>query len=255
VELDGLHEIALAEQAGDPGREAAFFCLDIEIDERAGLVRVHDPRLFRAGQHAFCKRLLAAASQQWQIRRAEVNLATATCWIEFGPGLGTSQALAGAFIEALREASGATGNTVKRTWWQRIKDTFRRKGDRRAIAIQGVRSRALSLRALRDDRAHVSLSLSLNEWLRRAPGFGPIVGEWARYGGLSVRSKGKLIGLSGVILVVAIVISPLAPLALAVIVLLGFMGIYGITRLPDLSPGQEARPWFRGTRSLALSAS
>jgi hypothetical protein len=255
VELDGLHETALAEQAGDPRREAAFFCLDIEIDERAGLVRVHDPRLFRVGQHSFCKRLLAAASQQWQIRRAEVNLATATCWIEFGPGLGTSQALAGAFIQAVREASGASGNTVKRTWWQRIKDTFRRKGYRRAIGIQGVRSRASSLRALRDDRARFSLSLSLNERLSRAPGFGPILAEWAQYGALSVRSKGKLIGLSGLILVVAIAVSPLAPLTLAVIVVLWFMGIYWIKRLPDLSTGQEARPWSRGTRFLALSAS
>jgi hypothetical protein len=127
VELDGLHETALAEQAGDPGREAAFFCLDIEINERAGWVRVHDPRLFRPGQHAFCKRLLAAVSQQRQIRRAEVNLATATCWIEFGPGLGTSQELAGAFIQAVREASGETRSTVKRSWWQRVKDMFRRK--------------------------------------------------------------------------------------------------------------------------------
>jgi hypothetical protein len=110
----------------------SMYCLDIEINERAGLVRVHDPRLFQAAQHSFCKRLLAAASEQREIRRAEVNLATATCWIEFGPDLGTSQALASAFILAVRQASAGTMSQVRRPWWQRFKDALRRSRYRRA---------------------------------------------------------------------------------------------------------------------------
>jgi hypothetical protein len=126
VKIDGRRETLLVEQAGPE----TDFCLDIEINERAGLVRVHDPRLFQAAQHAFCKRLLAAASEQREIRRAEVSLATATCWIQFGPGLDTSQALASAFILAVRQASVGTTGKVRRPWWQRLKDAFRRKGYR-----------------------------------------------------------------------------------------------------------------------------
>jgi hypothetical protein len=133
VELDGPHEKPLAtELAGHSARDAAFLCLDIEIDEKAGLVRVHDPRLFRAGHHSFCKRLLAAAAEQREVRRAEVNLTTATCWLEFGPGLGTSQVLASAFINAVRKASVGTLRKARRSWWQRLTDTVRRNGARRS---------------------------------------------------------------------------------------------------------------------------
>jgi uncharacterized membrane protein YbaN (DUF454 family) len=337
VELDGLHQTALAEQAGHPVREAAFFCLDIEINERAGLVRVHDPRLFQAGQHMFCKRLLAAASEQQEIRRAEVNLATATCWIEFGPGLSTSQALASAFIEAVRQASTETRNKVRRFWWQRVKDSFRRKRYRRSNSLAPCEALALepgrieidvqgltvdhdqilrlteSLTGLEAVEGCVVLSSAsriaitapgvasgvkrleylmlaggsfaltvlglivpgiptvpfllatsyylarssprLDEKLRGTVFLGPILQEWEQSGGLSRRSKDKLIGLSGLIVVVAVVLSPLSPLTTAVIVVLWLLSITWIKRLPDLSTGNSVRLRSHAATPLAIAAS
>jgi uncharacterized membrane protein YbaN (DUF454 family) len=164
VELDGPHETPLAlELAGHSGRGAAFLCLDIEIDEKAGRVRVHDPRLFRAGQHSFCKRLLAAASEQREIRRAEVNLTTATCWLEFGPGLETSQALASAFIQAVRQATAGNRNKAKRSLWQRLTGSFRWNRSRRsngsvcweALELEPGRI-AIDVRGLTGDQDQIS---------------------------------------------------------------------------------------------------
>ena len=98
----------------------ASLCLDIEIDERVGLVRVHDPRLFRAGRRSFCKRLVQAVSERPEIRRAEINLAAATCQMEFGPGLPTSQALASAFVSAVRQATAGGPRGERTHWWQNL---------------------------------------------------------------------------------------------------------------------------------------
>jgi len=100
--------------------DGAFPCLDIEIDERVGLVRVHDPRLFRAGRRSFCKRLVQAVSERPEIRRAEINLAAATCQMEFGPGLRTSQALASAFVHAVRQAAAGGPRGERTHWWQNL---------------------------------------------------------------------------------------------------------------------------------------
>jgi uncharacterized membrane protein YbaN (DUF454 family) len=316
VERDGLREVAPVEQAGEPESEAAFFCLDIEIDERAGLVRVHDPRMFRAGQHSFCKRLLAAASEQREIRRAEVNLATGTCWIEFGPGLGSSQALAGAFIQAVRQASVGTRTRLRRSWWQRIKDSFRRNRYRRSnglvpwealelepgrieidvqglrvdrdeilrltesvtgveaievyhvmpssgriairfrpersemdrlldgveralVSIQGDQPRASSLLALPHDWARSSVSL--NEWLRRTPCFGPILEEWEDHGCLSRSSKCKLIGLSFALTFTMVIVLPTWPAAWVMLAVFSSLTVIGIAGLPAFPHERRTR--------------
>ncbi len=108
------------ERNGQQESDAAFPCLDIEIDERVGLVRVHDPRLFRAGRRSFCKRLVEAVSERPEIRRAEINLAAATCQMEFGPGLPTSQALASAFVSAVRQAAAGGPRGERTHWWQNL---------------------------------------------------------------------------------------------------------------------------------------
>ena len=99
--------------------DGAFPCLDIEIDEIEGSVRVQDPRLFHAGRRAFCRRLLEAASRQPGIRRAEVQLGTASCLIEFDAGSNTPEAMADAFVRAVREASAATLRSERTPWWRR----------------------------------------------------------------------------------------------------------------------------------------
>ena len=103
------------------GNAGALPALDIEIDERIGMVRVHDPRLFRPGRRSFCKRLVEAVSAQPEIRRAEINLAAATCQMDFGPGLPTCQALSSAFVIAVRQAAAGERRGERTHWWQNLR--------------------------------------------------------------------------------------------------------------------------------------
>ncbi len=120
MEPHGSSLIIPTEPTGQQEGDGAYPCLDIEIDERVGLVRVHDPRLFRAGRRSFCKRLVEAVSERPEIRRAEINLAAATCQMEFGPGLSTSQALASAFVAAVRQAAAGAPRGKRTRWWQNL---------------------------------------------------------------------------------------------------------------------------------------
>jgi hypothetical protein len=97
----------------------AFPCLDIEFDESAGSLRIYDPRLFQAGRRGFCKRLLTLASRQPGITKAEVELASASCHIEFGPGPQTAQFMADSFVRAVQEASSGTSLLERMWWWRR----------------------------------------------------------------------------------------------------------------------------------------
>jgi uncharacterized membrane protein YbaN (DUF454 family) len=93
-------------------------CLDVEIDEEAGAFRVYDPRAFRAARRGFCRRLIDAVSAQQGFGKAEVDLPSATCRIEFDPGSTTSRAVAEAFCRAVRLASAdhRTGWWPERGW-------------------------------------------------------------------------------------------------------------------------------------------
>jgi uncharacterized membrane protein YbaN (DUF454 family) len=104
----------------EPGHDSgASPCLDIEFDEGAGSVRVYDPRLFQAGRRGFCERLLAAASRQPGISKAEVDLASASCQIEFSPGSQTPRRMADSFVHAVREASSGSALMDRICWWRR----------------------------------------------------------------------------------------------------------------------------------------
>ena len=94
-------------------------CLDIEFDERSGLVRLYDPRLFRAGRRGFCERLLKAATRQPGIHKAEIDLASASCQIEFCPGSNAPRCMADAFVHAVREASAGCLWVNRIFWWRR----------------------------------------------------------------------------------------------------------------------------------------
>ncbi len=97
----------------------AFPCLDIEFDASAGSLRIYDPRLFQAGRRGFCERLLKAASRQPGIIKAEVELASASCQIEFSPGLQTAQCVADSFVRAVQEASAGASLLDRIFWWRR----------------------------------------------------------------------------------------------------------------------------------------
>ena len=339
--------------AGSPARVEAGprAALEIEIDESSGTLRVYDPRLFREGRRAFCEGLLRAAAKGMGLRRAAVDLARASCLLEFDadePRL-TRDALAGRFVEAVREATGIPADEVlprfrrPRAWtglaaighggvasvWEiaesgpdrltlrrdslgRDRAELGRLADRLAdtwgIASCRVSpwSRVLTVlrqpdgpgaheilddieRALREPApgpalatvdgvdlatgwkrfAYVGLaggsfglsiiglivpgvptvpfllatgyylarsSPYLNDRLRRAPFFGPIVREAEDYEAMSVQSKEKLAALTVTTVVVTILVAPITPLLLGVMVLVSSVSLYGIASAPAIEP-------------------
>ncbi len=98
------------------GRDTHLAGLEIEIDERTRSLRVRDPRAFRAGRRAFCRRLLEAAARRPGVGRAEVDLATASCRVEFAAGAHDLPSMASSFIEAVRDAS--TGGEGLGSWFR-----------------------------------------------------------------------------------------------------------------------------------------
>ncbi len=78
----------------------------------------------------------------------------------------------------------------------------------------------------------------LDERLRRAPLFGPILAEWEAHHGLSRGSKLELMGLTGTIVVVTLILAPASPLALLALALVSTASIAGIAHLP----GPDAEP-------------
>jgi uncharacterized membrane protein YbaN (DUF454 family) len=93
--------------------------LEIEFDETARSVRVYDPRLFQAGRRRFCERLLKAATHQPGIKKAEIDLASASCQIEFAPGSLTPQSMADSFVCAVRGASAGSSLVHRLRSWRR----------------------------------------------------------------------------------------------------------------------------------------
>lgn len=93
-------------------------CLDIAIDDRSGSILVRDPRSFHAGRRAFCRRLIEAAAGQPGIGKAEIDLAAATCRIQFEAGAQSARAMADAFSLAVGEAVAHTHSARTLPWWR-----------------------------------------------------------------------------------------------------------------------------------------
>jgi uncharacterized membrane protein YbaN (DUF454 family) len=62
----------------------------IEIDEQRRAIRVHDPRIINPEQRAFCRRFLDLAMREPGVSKAEVDLPSATCHVEFGTHAATA---------------------------------------------------------------------------------------------------------------------------------------------------------------------
>ena len=73
----------------------------------------------------------------------------------------------------------------------------------------------------------------VNRWLRQTQFLGPILTEWEHHGGVSRRSKKKLIGLTVVIIVIAVIFAPLSPIGLILILVMASLSAYGVYRLPS----------------------
>jgi len=83
----------------------------IEIDEQARAIQVRDPRIINTDQRAFCRRLLDLATRQPGVSKAEVDLSSATCRVEFGSAPATSIEMAEAFAEWVHKAVAAGAGT------------------------------------------------------------------------------------------------------------------------------------------------
>ncbi len=94
----------------------------------------------------------------------------------------------------------------------------------------------------------------INQWLRETRFLGPILTEWEHHGGLSRKSKRKLIGLTVVIILIAVILAPLSPLGLVLILIVASLSTYGVYRLPSSPEEPEAARTAQPAVPLALPA-
>ncbi len=115
-----------ASQARKDGSRARYGSIDesscsrpqIEIDENAGTLRVNDPRLMSQDRRAFCRRLVEAVVRRPGVSKTLIDLASASCRVEFAPGSTSRHTMAGAFAESVQEADAAALDGDGTPWWQ-----------------------------------------------------------------------------------------------------------------------------------------
>jgi uncharacterized membrane protein YbaN (DUF454 family) len=90
----------------------------IEMDEKAGTLRVNDVRLMTRDRRAFCRRLAEAVTRRPGVSKTMIDLASASCRVEFAPGLANLHTMASVFADAVREASLAALDGDGTPWWQ-----------------------------------------------------------------------------------------------------------------------------------------
>jgi uncharacterized membrane protein YbaN (DUF454 family) len=99
---------------------------DVDIDLKAQTIRVCDARLINAGQRAFCRRLLEAAARRQGIGKAEVDLAAASCRIEFAGRTASSQKMADFFADCVQEAASGYPDGEKKKRFGRTADGWQK---------------------------------------------------------------------------------------------------------------------------------
>jgi uncharacterized membrane protein YbaN (DUF454 family) len=371
------HDLTLA---SEPDRMSKTSRPLVEMDETAGTLRVNDPRLVTKDRRAFCRRLVDAVAHRPGVRKTVVDLASASCRVEFSPGNTDLHTMAAVFADSVREASAAARDGDGTPWWQPSTNwvaltayTFagevslwetleaspgrirvRHQGlsgdfDRLAHVAEAISQRdgveackaipwshrltidfrpgngvadwfvdeaERSFEHLLASESHPSepakllaeppagsgpiqvasgparlLYLALgagslvmtvvglivpgiptvpflllssygfarssprvNRWLRKTQFLGPILTEWEHHGGLSRRSKKKLIGLTVVIIVIAVILAPLSPIGLIVVLIMASLSTYGVYRLPSSPEEPDAVERAQPPMRSALSA-
>jgi uncharacterized membrane protein YbaN (DUF454 family) len=85
----------------------------IEIDEAGRLIKVHDPRLFRADRRCWCRRLVEAAASRPGVLSVRLDLHTASFEVQFAtvPSVtvttSPTSAMADIFADAMSEANAS----------------------------------------------------------------------------------------------------------------------------------------------------
>src|SRR5271157_1882841 len=113
---DPTEVLNLPQTTNEESCERDYACLEIELNGRAGLSRVVDTRLFQPARREYARRLLEALCEHPGVRKAEVELASSTCRVEFDLDSNTRAVMGGILGEALRTASARAGKTP---WWRR----------------------------------------------------------------------------------------------------------------------------------------
>ena len=99
-----------AESGETPGREPDD--LKIEINERAGLIRVVDSRVFRPERREWCRALAEAAVARRGVEAVSLDLVTATCEIQFAVGISQPAPSARAMADVFAEVMGETHASI-----------------------------------------------------------------------------------------------------------------------------------------------
>src|SRR5579875_3008231 len=99
--------------------ESPAYALDIQIDEREGVLRIYDPRAFHAGRRGFCRRLVEAAAADPGFREGEIDLAAASCRLAFDRRTATARTMAEAVTAAIRRAAEGPSGDDRPHWWRR----------------------------------------------------------------------------------------------------------------------------------------
>jgi uncharacterized membrane protein YbaN (DUF454 family) len=86
-------------------RDAGSAGPDVRFDTKERSIQVCDTRIINSEQRAFCRRLLEAAARRPGISKAEVDLTTASCRIEFAGKAASSQMMADLFADCVHEAT------------------------------------------------------------------------------------------------------------------------------------------------------
>ncbi len=101
--------LAAAEHVVQTENDSPHVAPSIEIDESAGLIRVRDPRLINIKRRPFCRRLVEAAVRRPSVRKGEVDLASASCQIDFDAGSLGAHDIAETFADLVRQAGLPSG--------------------------------------------------------------------------------------------------------------------------------------------------
>lgn len=100
------------------GTAAGLLRPQIEFDEATATLRVNDARLVTKDRRAFCRRLVDAVARRHGVRKTMIDLASASCRVEFAPGATDVHAMAGIFADSVHEASAAAVHGDGTPWWQ-----------------------------------------------------------------------------------------------------------------------------------------
>lgn len=88
---------------------------EIELDDQAGLVRVRNPGLFQPQHRGFAQRLLESLCDHPGVKKAEIDLASSTCRIEFDLDSRTKAIMAEVLVDAIHIAPG---RALRGDWWR-----------------------------------------------------------------------------------------------------------------------------------------